>query len=411
LHPGFNPPAGFPKLERIAINLSSGDNPRIRCESYFALTSNTVQFGARAELFATAAGFSIQGDIGYDVLIQFDPFGFLAAFHAQLQLKRGTTNLFKVKLEGSLAGPRPLHLKGKATFEILWWDVTIRIDKVLVEGAKPPQPEPIEVMPRLREALGNGGNWESALPGGQRNLVTMRRVAAGANEVQLHPLGRLRVKQQVVPLNVEITKFGQSAPAGEKRFEIKSVTVGGNSQGTGTVKEFFAPGEYFEMSDEEKLSRPSFESMAAGVEFTTEETAFTTEAGDRLEVGAIEFETMIYDKSEGEARVVEPEEGKVRYRVSKEQLAKQARYGAAGGSELRRAGEAKYRGRKVGKHKMEKEGWSIVSEEDLKVKEVPGVEGPGTYSEAAQALERLRVANPAQAARLKILRLSELSVN
>ena len=163
LHPAFNPPANFPKLERIAINLSAGDNPRFRCEAYFALTANTVQFGARAELYAAASGFSIQGEIGFDVLIQFDPFYFLADFYAQLQLKRGSTNLFKVRVEGALAGPRPLHIKGKATFEILWWDVSIRIDKTLVEGEKPPPPEPIDVLPRLKEALGNPGNWiESA---------------------------------------------------------------------------------------------------------------------------------------------------------------------------------------------------------------------------------------------------------
>ena len=142
LHPAFNPPANFPKLGRIAINLSSGDNPRIRCEAYFALTANTVQFGARAELYASASGFSIQGGIGFDVLIQLDPFQFLAEFYAQLQLKRGSSNLFKVRVEGALAGPRPLHVKAKATFEILWWDVSIRVDKTLVGGEKPPLPEP-----------------------------------------------------------------------------------------------------------------------------------------------------------------------------------------------------------------------------------------------------------------------------
>ena len=33
LHPAFNPPANFPRLERIAINLTTGDNPRLRCEA------------------------------------------------------------------------------------------------------------------------------------------------------------------------------------------------------------------------------------------------------------------------------------------------------------------------------------------------------------------------------------------
>lgn len=413
LHPAYNAPGGFPKLERIAINLSVGDNPRIRCESYFALTSNTVQFGARAELYASAAGFSIHGEIGYDVLIQFDPFSFLAEFHAQLQLKRGSTNLFKVKLEGSLAGPRPLHLKGKATFEILWWDVTIRIDKVLVEGAKPPLPAPIEVMPRLREALGQEGNWESRLPAGQRNLVTLRQVGGGANEVKLHPLGRLRVKQQVVPLNVEIGKFGQAAAAGEKKFTITSVTVGVNNEEAerDTLKEFFAPGEYFEMSDAEKLSRPSFESMAAGVEFGSMGFGIPEVMTDRLEVGAIDYETLIYDKKANRVREMGEGETKPVYRLRVEMLDKQARYGAAGSSVLRRAGEARYRGKRVGKHRVEKEGWSIVSEEDLRVKEVTGVEGPGSYSEAEQALERLRELNPAQAVGLKILRLSELAAS
>ena len=39
LHPAFNPPPNFPKLERIALNLAAGDNPRLRCEAYFALTA------------------------------------------------------------------------------------------------------------------------------------------------------------------------------------------------------------------------------------------------------------------------------------------------------------------------------------------------------------------------------------
>ena len=80
--------------------------------------------------------------------IQLDPFQFLADFYAQVQLKRGSRNLFKVRVEGALAGPRPLHLKGKATFEVLWMDVTLRIDKTLVAGEKPPRPAPVDVLPR-----------------------------------------------------------------------------------------------------------------------------------------------------------------------------------------------------------------------------------------------------------------------
>jgi hypothetical protein len=414
LHPAFEPPANFPKLERIAINLSSGDNPRLRCEAYFALTSNTVQFGARAELYASAAGFSIHGDVGFDVLIQFDPFFFLAEFHAQLQLKRGSSNLFKVRVEGSLAGPRPLHLKGKATFEILWWDVSIRVDTTLVKGEKPPAPEPVDVLPRLKEALGHPNNWISQLPVGQRPIVTLSPRPEAA-EILLHPLGTLQVKENVVPLNMEISRFGQAAPAGERRFTITTVSVGGDNQTIRTVRDFFAPAQFIEMTDDEKLSRPSFEPMDAGVRFVSDAIVFTGDTSDWLEAKAIEFETWILDKGTNVAESADEENAqgvKLFYQLSPTLLGKQARFGAAGNSELRRTGKARYR-TTIAKHSIAKEGWTIVTTDDLTVQPITGVEAgkPASYSEAAQELRKLKQDNPAQAGRLKILRPSELVSN
>jgi hypothetical protein len=408
LHPAFNPPANFPKLQRIAINLSSGDNPRIRCEAYFALTANTVQFGARAELYASASGFSIHGGIGFDVLIQLDPFQFLAEFYAQVQLKRGSSNLFKVKVQGALAGPRPLHVKAKATFEILWWDVSVRVDKTLVGGEKPPLPEPIDVLPRLKEALGNPGNWVAELPAGQRPMVTLREKPRAANEVLLHPLGTLTVKQSIVPLDIDISRFGQAAPAGARRFTISSVSLGEPSQTTRPVKEFFAPAQFFEMSDDEKLSRPSFEPMAAGMSIGSEEFAFTSDADDWLEVDTIKFETIIMNKEKKESR----RDPKNLYALSAELFGKQARFGAAGAAAIRRSGTAKYRS-VVGKHRIAREGWSIVATQDLTVQPLPGIEGekPASYSEAVQGLRKLQQENPVKAAGLKILRLSEVAGN
>jgi len=405
LHPAFNPPPGFPKLERIAINLSSGDNPRLRCEAYFALTSNTVQFGARAELFASAAGFSIQGEVGFDVLIQFDPFFFLAEFHAQLQLKRGSTNLFKVRVEGSLAGPRPLHIKGKATFEILWWDVSIRVDKTLVAGERPPSLEPVDVMPQLKAALRNPANWKGQLPDGQRPMVTFRATPGNSTGVSLHPLGTLTVKQGVVPFNLDISKFGQATPAGARRFTISGATIGGRSQTTQPVKDFFAPAQFLDLSDGEKLSRPSFESMTAGIVFGSDEFVFTDDSSDWLEVPAIAFDTILMDKQANTSR---PSSSTDRYQLSVAHLNTQARFGAAGASDLRRTGKARYR-TTVGKYQVAKDSWNIVATADLAVQPVPGVEAGASvsYSEAAQALQTLEQFHPATGS-LHILRLSEL---
>ena len=51
-HPRYNPPAlPFQMPARLAINLLNESYARIRVEGYFAVTSNTAQFGARAELY------------------------------------------------------------------------------------------------------------------------------------------------------------------------------------------------------------------------------------------------------------------------------------------------------------------------------------------------------------------------
>jgi len=414
LHPAFNPPPNFPKLERIAINLSSGDNPRLRCEAYFALTANTVQFGARAELYASAAGFSIHGDIGYDVLIQFDPFSFLAEFHAQLQLKRGSTSLFMVELKGSLAGPRPLHIKGKATFSILWWDVSVSVDKVLVEGERPPLPAPIDVLPRLQEALANPANWTTNLPAPQRPLVGLRADATVAADVLLHPLGTLTIKQGVVPLNIDISRFGQAAPAGARRFSISSINLAGSDQHFDSFPDFFAPAQFFELSDDEKLSRPSFESLDAGITFGSADIALTSQAADWLEVKSIEFETWLIDDDTKLAHrspaelppppdPQQPPPPKIFYQLRHELLLKQAQFGAAGSSDIRRSGKAKYRVTTAGKYQVTKEGWSIVATDDLST-----VRQPSTYSQAEQALRDMKENTPERASRFQILRLSEV---
>ena len=407
-HPAFKPPANFPKLDRIAINLCSGDNPRLRCEAYFALTSNTVQFGARAELYAAAHGFSIQGETRFDVLIQFDPFQFIAEFSAQIQLKHGSTNLFKVRVEGALSGPRPLHLKAKATFEIFWWDISIRVDKTLVEGEAPPLPEPIDVMPRLKEALRNRGNWKAQLPDRLEEVVTLRANVGNATDVLLHPLGSLLVQQNTVPLNLEISKFGPSVPAGARKFRI----ITPNQASLEPVKDFFAPAQFIEMSDNEKLSRPSFESMEAGVVITSHAFLFTTKAADLLEVEAIEFETKIMDPVTNTPVSSDPvdQSGKpVFYKLDFGLMFTQARFGAASRSKTRRTGEAKYR-TTIGKYKIVKEGWNFVGVEDLAVSTVPGI-GSGqtaSYSEAREALRTMKDQDPVKASSLRIMRRSDL---
>ena len=70
---GFNPHfstagLGCPPMHRLTVSIGDGDNPRISANSYFAITSNSLQFGSNVEAYAfAAAGFTIHGWLGFDV--------------------------------------------------------------------------------------------------------------------------------------------------------------------------------------------------------------------------------------------------------------------------------------------------------------------------------------------------------
>jgi hypothetical protein len=90
-------------------------------------------------------------------------------------------------------------------------------------------------------------------------MVTLRAMPGAATDVCLHPLGTLTVTQSVVPLNLEISKFGAAVPAGARSFTISSVSLGslgGQHQTPPSVTDFFARAQFFEMSDAESSPAP-----------------------------------------------------------------------------------------------------------------------------------------------------------
>jgi hypothetical protein len=272
-NPRFQPPSNFPALPRITIALTTGDNPKLIIEAYVALTSNTVQFGASASLYASAYGFSIEGYVGFDVLIQLWPPHFLAEFRAGIQLKRGSRNLFKVDVRGVLEGPIPLRLAGRATFGILWWDYTIGFDRTLIGGSQPVVTETLDVLAELVARLSSPTSWRAEPLPVAASITSMRKTPGSADPGQplrLHPLGRLEVRQGVVPLNLDrdIDRLGAFVPAGStRRFAITETAIGPAHVDAQPVFDDFPDGQFFDLSDDERLAAPSFVRRQAGVAF------------------------------------------------------------------------------------------------------------------------------------------------
>ena len=279
-NPRFSPPAGFPVVPRVTVALTTGDNPKLIIEAYLAITPNTLQFGATASLYAAAYGFSIEGYIGFDVLVQFWPPHFIADFKAGVQLKRGSRSLFKVDVRGTLEGPLPLRVAGKATFGILWWDYTVSFDKTLIGGSNAVVSEALDVLAELMARLNDPLSWRAELPANLGQLVGVRSNAAAAG-LWLHPLGRLVVQQGLVPLNVgrDIDRIGAFVPANERRFSITSGRVGETviNSFDRVVHDEFPDSQFFEQTDAERLSAPGMVNREAGVSFGSD--GYATDAG------------------------------------------------------------------------------------------------------------------------------------
>lgn len=137
----------------------------------------------------------------------------------------------------------------------------------LVDGGTPNDIVLVDVLAVLFGALGDPTAWQAQLPPSTSQLVSLRDVKVKG--VLLHPLGTLTVRQTVVPLGLtrDIDRVGTGTPSADRRFAITHAAIGTAGHTPEGVQELFAPAQFFDMSDDDKLAAPSFEAMDAGVTF------------------------------------------------------------------------------------------------------------------------------------------------
>lgn len=262
-HPAFHEvPPDLTNMTRLTLSLLSGNNPRLIAQTYFAVTSNTVQSGAKVELYAEACGFNVYGFLGYDLLVQLPPLYFIADIYAGLALRSGSDEIAGINVHCELSGPTPWHALGDASLKILFFKVTVGFDHTWGDSALPQTLEAEDVLKLLTDALNDSRNWKTDIPANTSQSVSVKQIDLAPGEIILHPFGVLAVSQKVVPLKLAINKFGNKQPASDTLFDI--AYSGGN---TAYVEEQFASAQFFQMSDNEKLARKSFENMKSGLRF------------------------------------------------------------------------------------------------------------------------------------------------
>ncbi len=313
MHHGFTPPAGFPTLERLALSLTTGDNPRLTCEAYFALTSNTVQFGAHAHLYAAAAGFNVTGDAGFDVLIQLLPFHFLAEFFAGMQLKKGSTQ--SVQGQGRRRARRPAAAVGARQVHVRD-SVVGRVDPRQRHAGERPDAAAAGGDRRVRATARRAGRrqgWTRELPQGQTRIVSLRESAADGDLARASARHAHRAPEcgavESHARHRQVQRFADRRCA-PLHGHARRGRHRHRSEPTGDVQDDFAPAQFFEMSDDEKLASPSFEPMQAGMRIGSSEFAF---ALGQCVASPLDYETRIVDRN----AAVPPPPPKVDYVLSR----------------------------------------------------------------------------------------------
>ena len=291
-HPRFSPPPlPFPSPIRVALNLINESWARVRVEGYFAVTSNSVQFGAAVEVFFGVSAFNVKGHLAFDALFQFSPFFFVISISASFSVTVFGIGLFSVRFSGSLEGPTPWRVAGEGSISILFFDISVDFEVTWGETNKATLP-PIEVLPVIRAELNKAESWRALPPAGNNLSVSLRKMPAEEAALVLHPVGVLRVSQRAIPFALTLGKVGNQKPSDVNRLTI-GVAGGGLAQ-KAEAFEPFAPAQFQEMSDAEKLSRPAFSKERSGLELSAAGEDLRTAGMTRR---VVRYEEIIIDSN------------------------------------------------------------------------------------------------------------------
>jgi hypothetical protein len=254
-YPGFNPePAHIPALRRVGLSI---DNPisiiEIRAEGYFAITSNSIQFGGRLEvgidLIIEAHGF-----VQVDAIVIFRPFHFNARVSAGFDVSVEGFSFASVTLSGSISGPGPVVIDGSLSIDVFLFSISWDQSFTLGSGPSDTLPSPPRLLLVIEEELGRSSSVHAHSIGDPEVVLKPR---PGRDTVAaVPPTGTLRVEQRRAPLGVLIERVDGRPLDGHQGVIVQT-------PGTDAT-ERFSPGSYANLTDAEALNRPPFDVLASG---------------------------------------------------------------------------------------------------------------------------------------------------
>ena len=272
-HPRYTPPRELADMRRLTIDLSPPVALTIRASAYVAFTSNSFQLGGRLEAEGDAGPVGIHGFVQLDAIVRWAPaFAFEADLGAGFEMRFAGETFAGVELQLHLAGPAPWVAHGTATLELpILPDIDVEVGPLQWGDTHNPPPPLAHPLDLVHDALSRADAWRPELPQGADALVTVRSDPSDP-PLLVHPLGLFEGRQRAVPLETMLARVGPS-PIAEREARVHlgqpTMTDGAGAPvdfgAVSPVSDHFAPGQFLELSDEDKLRRPGFEDMLAGI--------------------------------------------------------------------------------------------------------------------------------------------------
>lgn len=268
-HPAYKPEEGLkfaPNMRRLSLSLNY-DIVKIKLETYLAVTSNSFQIGARLDLKVGWEKFGLIGYAGFDALFVFKPFRFSFSLEVGVAVMVGSAKLFSVDLALSVEGPAKWRVKGKAYFTVLFIPVKCKFSLAWGDSPKEERRATIAVWKDiLLPELLRDNNWitssvEQNNDGKEKDENAM---------LTLQPNDTFSFNQSAVPFDYSMDLCNDALPEDYTSFRLKKVSIIVDKEEfsleTSYLNNDFASSLYKELSNEERLSNPSYESVTSGFE-------------------------------------------------------------------------------------------------------------------------------------------------
>lgn len=278
-HPRYTKPARFPSIDRLTALIKKGESFRLSCQYYQAITSNSFQIGLSAEVVYKKGKAKAFGFLGFNALLQFDPFYFETDIKISVSVTYRGRSFFGVDMEFMLSGPEPWRARGYAKIKVLFFSLKVKFN-ISWGGEQKVAPAfvaPDELLEKLQLQLQQVSNWSGKLPAQYGKAESLRSLEETESQdlIFMHPSGHLELRQNLIPLNKTINKLGNTHIKNRTSFKISdyafanSTPIDPNTQKP--LLDYFSRGQFEELPDNEKLSTPDFELMSAGIQVAPDE--------------------------------------------------------------------------------------------------------------------------------------------